>query len=104
LILFTSPATTSSVEPDRISARSPFGGGATFWILIFAALAPTWPATPTSNMQLVTSVYAPSSVSIQHKPVALLKNTPSGLEKSWSAVSEERLTFAASASDCAPNR
>src|SRR5258705_12450717 len=55
LILPTSPATTSSVEPERISARSPFGGGATFWILIFAALAPTWPATPRSAAVFTSS-------------------------------------------------
>src|SRR3989344_7966908 len=37
-------------------------------------------------------------------PVALLKARPSGLEKSWSAVSDEMLTSALSAPASAPNR
>ena len=48
---------------------------------------PRGPGTPASIMQLVTSVYAPSSVWIQHSRVAGLNHRPSGLEKSCSAVS-----------------
>ena len=55
-------------------------------------------------MQLVTSVYAPSSVWNQQMPVALLNTSPSGLEKSWSAVSDERFTAPGAALDSAPNR
>jgi hypothetical protein len=63
---------------------------------VCAPPSPTLPGMPSSIMQLVTSVYAPSSVWMKTRPVFALKASPSGLEKSWSPVSEDRLMRAAS--------
>ena len=59
---------------------------------------------PTSIMQLVTSVNDPSSVWIQANWVVGLNHRPSGLLKSCSAVSDDRLILLVSASACAPNK
>ena len=73
-------------------------------VIVFAPPSPTWPGSAASIMQLVTSVYAPSSVSSQQQAgVAGLNHMPSGLEKSLSASSPDRLTSAA-AVERAPNR
>src|SRR5262249_44526000 len=55
LILLTSEETTWSVLPWRISARSPFGGGATFVTFSLAAAAPTLPASPRSAAVFTSS-------------------------------------------------
>ena len=65
--------------------------------------SPTVPGTAASSMQLVSSVNAPSSVSIQQIPVALLNQSPSGDENEFLAVRPDRLTSAGWSSS-EPNR
>ncbi|EWS62723.1 hypothetical protein Y695_04047 [Hydrogenophaga sp. T4] len=56
-----------------------------------------------SIMQLVLSVKAPSSVWIQHTPVAGLNTRPSGADMSLSSVRFDRFTADLSAPASAPN-
>lgn len=65
--------------------------------------SPTVPGTAASSMQLVSSVKAPSSVSIQQMPVALLNQSPSGDENEFLAVRLDKLTSAGWSSS-EPNR
>ena len=94
------------MPPTKVFWVSVFDAPDTVMVLVTVKTppSPTVPGTAATNMQLVSSVKAPSSVWIQQMPVDLLNHRPSGEEKELAAVRPEILTSTLGESSSAPNK